>query len=90
MRGPRTAEIVRLYQEGVCRQEIARRLGMSYSGVTNVLQRWAAPDITVGGLTRDEWAWLLEEARKTGTTIGTIAKALLVDAIAEARGGEGA
>lgn len=87
----KSPEIVRLWRSGVkSRTEIARRVGCSMSNVRKVIMRhvpeYTTP-IMVSGLTVDQVKWLEAEASKSGVTPDVMARALLIDAIEEARQG---
>lgn len=75
--------------------EIARRLGCTRQTVYLALKRHrgrvAPPAMTmrIAAITRDEAQWLKGEAQKVGVSWRDLARAMLSDAIAEAKDGKG-
>ena len=78
----RTRDIVRLRASGKRVNEIARQLGVTPAAVCHALARHK---VTVPFLMPEQMQWLRDEAQRSGAEIGDIARALLADAIEDAR-----
>lgn len=90
-------DIIALWQSGVINKtEIARRVGCTSVNVHKTLKRHAPAYTTslrrmnfnVHGLPDDQIEWLEAEASRSGVTPEVMARALLIDAIEEARQGK--
>jgi hypothetical protein len=87
-------EIIRLWRDGVrSPSEISRRVGCTVPNTVKTLARHV-PEYTphkkprvvrVVGLPKDDMRWLESEAKANGVEIDQMARAMLVDAIEEAR-----
>lgn len=90
--GSKGPEIVRLFNEGLPPIEIGPRVGCSRSNAHKTLRRHVASlklcYTRISPLSSRDMDWLQAEAQRLKTTTPDLARAMLVDAIAEARDGE--
>ena len=95
LRGSKSDKILGLYEGGMAPSDIAGIVGCTRSNVHKSIQRHCGGAKSPRyGLTRvsllppDDLEWLHAEAHRLGAPIGDIARALLIDAIEEARHGD--
>lgn len=93
--GSRSPKILQLYAEGKKPKEIAAEVKCSRPNVHRVLKRAGKgmPRVlrltSVSRLSQEDERWLRAEARRLGVAMADLARAMLVDAIEEARDGRG-
>jgi predicted transcriptional regulator len=84
---------VELFLGGTKRADIARQLGITPTAVHKALAHHKVipparfERMTISAVTMDDYNWLKREAQRSGVKIADIARAMLTDAIAEARDG---
>jgi hypothetical protein len=93
-RNTRTHWILELHGQGLRQVEIAEVVGCSRANVSKAIEKHAgdAPVTTgfhIAALTGEDHAWLAIEAGRLGCAVRDLARALLADAIEEARHGGG-
>lgn len=93
--GSKSPEIVKLYHAGLHPADIARMLCCSRSNVHKSLRRHLGVKVEirnahtrVSPLALKDMLWLQEEARRLKISTADLARAMLVDAIGEARDGQ--
>lgn len=91
-----TPRIIDLYRDGLAVADIAALVGRSRSNVHKTLKRHEIEGYgerrahtQISPLPRDLLQWLREEAGRLNVSTRDLARALLVDAIYEARNGNG-
>lgn len=91
--GSRAPQIIELHEAGMTPPSIAQQLECGYSNVYKTIRRYKvrrplpSKGMKISALTPDEGYWLKCEARRMGVSWQDLARAMLTDAIAEARNG---
>jgi IS30 family transposase len=90
---PETKEtIVGLYDAGMRVAEIAQRTGVDRCFIYKLL-KWNGRvtrqyrEMKISSVARDDYEWLRREATRMGSSVADLARAMLTDAIDEARNG---
>lgn len=88
----RTPRILELHDQGYRQCEIVRMVPCDSSQVYATLKRWGKtlPDVKamrIAPISREDMAWLRAEAQATKVRWQDLARAMLTDAIQEARDG---
>lgn len=87
----RTPRILELRAQGKSAREIAEETGVDRTYVQRVVRKHLnrAPrqyrNMTIASVATEDFRWLRNEAIRTGTTVRDLARAMLTDAIQEAR-----
>lgn len=88
--GSKTPRILELHAQGMHPPDIAGIVKVDRTYVYRVLRRYGFRSrpikrMTVACVAPEDFAWLRAEARKIGTSVADLARAMLTDAIEEAR-----
>ena len=89
--------VVEMYDAGVRVAEIAQRTGVERCFVYKIIKKAGRQTskprqhrtMTVSSVSCEDYEWLLREARRMRSTVADLARAMLTDAIDEARNGQG-
>lgn len=79
------AEVLELWQSGVSMREIGRRMGCSGPNIYQIIRRRYGWTGRLEPLPAEHHQWLEAEARASNVPVNFLVRALLVDAIEEAR-----
>lgn len=82
--GSKAVAILKLWEDGKSTREIAGAVQCSKANVVQTIRRHGTSNITVLDVHFSHRKWLEREARRTRTTVGIMARAMLADAINEA------
>lgn len=84
----RTIEILRLHREGHSQDVIAAMTDCCQTNVSQTIRRHVGMQrLMIDVLAPGEMDWLADEAAKAGLSVSALVKAMLVDAIYDARRG---
>lgn len=93
-RNGKTREILDLFDQGVAPPVIAQQVGVDRCYTYKVLRMHGRPtrqyrEMKISAVARDDYEWLRREAARIGSSVADLARAMLTDAIDEARNGQG-